>query len=93
MELVPAFIVKKGSGPYVWTRTHMKFMDKSDGEPVIFTDGKWDHTYFAKTIGSNFSRKYEFSHRNTLICVRNIKSDSASKVVHDIFKVVEVICG
>lgn len=91
MVRVPAFIVKKGSGPYVWTKKVTGFVTAAEGQPVIFTNGSWDHTVFSKSLGANLVKKFPNISRKTMICVRNIKSGSPDRIIHDIFKVVEVM--
>lgn len=92
MEPVPAFIVSKGEGPFVWTKQLTKFAMTHGGEPFIFTNGLWEHNAYVKTVCSNLTRKFLNVRRSTMICVRNINSKDPDRVLHDIFKVVEVTC-
>lgn len=92
MEAVPAFIVKKGSGPHRWARAYTKMAIMSKGSPVIYTNGQWAHNSYCKTLCGNLLRRFLNVHRSTMICVRNVKSNNPDRVVHDIFKVVEVVC-
>lgn len=92
MEPVPAFIVYKGVGPWAWTKNLTQFSLIAEGAPFIFTNGNWEHNAYVKSTCSNLGRKFKHVNRSTLTCVRNLKSDSPDRLVHDIFKVVEVTC-
>jgi len=92
MEAVPVFLVKKGEGPYEWVRGAAQLIVMAEGNPVIFTNGQWNHSDFVKSVCSNMTRKFNHVHRDTLICVRNIDRGNPDRISHDIFKVVEVRC-
>jgi len=92
MGAIPAFIAKKGPGPYTWTKKSARMAVMAEGAPVIFTNGEWMHNDYAKSLGSNLCKKFTTVSRKTMICVRNISGGNPDRVHHDIFKVVEVVC-
>lgn len=92
METVPAFIVYKGNGPWAWSRNLTQIAVMAEGTPFIFTNGNWEHNAYVNSVCSNLGRKFLQVNRSTLTCVRNLKSGNPDRLVHDIFKVVEVQC-
>ena len=90
VDPTPAFVVKKGPGPYIWTKNVTEFAVMAKGAPVYFTNGEWKHDDYIKTLCGNLRRKFTSVSRTTMICVLNIPMGNQDRIAHHIFKVAEV---